>query len=80
MVHNQIKNNLDISLVTIIKKSLKVIKSAEILVYIFIVHNIILMVGKGRRNRGEPDFICKEGITFISLSVVDVVELFPNAL
>ena len=59
----------------VLNKGFKVLQGAKILIYVLIVHNIILMIGQRRGNRGEPDFICKEGSAFLSLSVIDVVKL-----
>ena len=79
VVDGQIQNDLDIALVAKGNELLQILLGAEPPVDGVVVLGIVLMVGGGGEDGGEPDALDSQALTRVDIAVVEVVEAVDDA-
>ena len=79
VVNGQIQNQLYIPAVTQLGQFLQILLCAEAPVNGVVVLGIVLMVGGGGEDGGEPDALDSQALTRVDIAVVEVVEAVDDA-
>ena len=79
MIESHIEDHKHISFMTFFNKFFKVALCAERRIDAIIVDDIILMIGRGIKDRCKPDPLYPERVLGKSVSVIEIIQTVDNA-